>query len=558
MANKNIRTLSSRKELEDNLFENIANLSHKNASKEEFQKLAKKFLVDDSVLIGTSSFYDFTRESNRNKKIHICSGTACMVANTQHKLQKNVENHFSKDEIGHAACVGHCHSNNAFMFDDKTFSASNEKELTSILSLRAQSRSQKNNYNVDCNTTPILTSKIENITEFYALAEKFKNNQQQVIQEIKTSNLRGRGGAGFPFWFKLDAVIKEPFDTISTTLNNHAQDDTQKYIVCNADEGDPGAYSDMYLMEHQPHKVLFGMYLSGLTVGANTGVLYIRGEYPNSIRVISDTIHELKEKNLIGDFRFKIIRGQGSYVCGEETALLNSIEGLRPEVRVRPPYPAQYGLFGKPTVLSNVETFANIHWILENGGNAYANLGTKQSTGTKLVSLDSFFNTPGIYEIEMGTNLQTVFNDFGGGFKSEIKALQIGGPLGGIVPIHKIGDLTLDFESLNENRFLLGHASVVSIPKDFPMIQFLEHLLEFTADESCGKCYPCRIGSHRGMELLQKAQNGDYKVDKQLFNDLLETLEIGSLCALGGGVPLPIKNALQYFNDELKQFFTSN
>ena len=548
MANKNIRSLSSRKELDDNLFENIANLSHKNASKEEFQHLAKKFLIDDSVVVGTASFYDFTRESNRNKKIHICSGTACMVANTQGKLQKNIENHFSKDEIGHAACVGHCHTNSAFMYNDKTYSTHSNKELEQIISKNVSSSVVENHYNIDCNTTPILTSKIEDITIFYALTEKFKTNPQQVIQEIKTSNLRGRGGAGFPFWFKLDAVIKEPFDS--------AQDDTQKYIVCNADEGDPGAYSDMYLMEHQPHKVLFGMYISGLTVGANTGVLYIRGEYPNSIRIISDAIDELKEKNLIGDFRFKIIRGQGSYVCGEETALLNSIEGLRPEVRVRPPYPAQYGLFGKPTVLSNVETFANIHWILENGGNAYANLGTKQSTGTKLVSLDSFFNKPGMYEIEMGTDLHTIFYEYGNGFKQEIKALQIGGPLGGIVPIHKITELTLDFESLNKNGFLLGHASVVSIPKEFPMIQFLEHLLAFTADESCGKCYPCRIGSHRGMELLQKAQNEDYKVDKQLFNDLLETLEIGSLCALGGGVPLPIKNALQYFNDELKKYFS--
>jgi len=548
MANKNIRTLSSRKELDDNLFENIANLSHKNASKEEFQKLAKNFLIDDSVVVGTASFYDFTRESNRNKKIHVCNGTACMVANTQDKLQKNIEKHFPSEEIGHAACVGHCHSNNAFMFDDKTYSTHSTKELKQIILKNVSSSAVENYYNIGCNTTPILTSKIENIETFYALAETFKKKPQQVIQEIKTSNLRGRGGAGFPFWFKLDAVIKEP--------SNSAQDDTQKYIVCNADEGDPGAYSDMYLLEHQPHKVLFGMYISGLTVGANTGVLYIRGEYPNSIRIISEAINELKEKNLIGDFKFKIIRGQGSYVCGEETALLNSIEGLRPEVRVRPPYPAQYGLFGKPTVLSNVETFANIHWILENGGNAYANLGTKQSTGTKLVSLDSFFNKPGIYEIEMGTDLHTIFHEYGNGLKSDIKAFQIGGPLGGIVPIHKIGALTLDFESLNQNGFLLGHASVVSIPKEFPMIQFLEHLLAFTADESCGKCYPCRIGSHRGMELLQKAQNEDYKVDKQLFNDLLETLEIGSLCALGGGVPLPIKNALQYFEEELKEYFS--
>ena len=538
MANKNIRSLSSRKELDDNLFENIADLSHKNAPNSDFQELAKRFMIDDSVIAGTASFYDFTRESNRNKKIHVCSGTACMVANTQNKLHQHLEKHFDKDEIGHAACLGRCHSNNAFMYNDNTYSSSNEKELESII---VNKNYQENKYNISCNTTPILTSKIEDIETFYKLAEVYKNNPKQVIQEIKISNLRGRGGAGFPFWFKLDAVIKET--------------NTQKYIVCNADEGDPGAYSDMYLMEHQAHKVLFGMYMAGLTVGANTGVLYIRGEYPDSIRIIGEAIEFLKEKSLIGDFKFKIIRGQGSYVCGEETALLSSIEGLRPEVRVRPPYPAQYGLYGKPTVLSNVETFANIHWILENGGEAYEALGTENSTGTKLVSLDSFFNTPGMYEIEMGTPLKTVFEVFGNGLKSEIKAFQIGGPLGGIVPFDKIKDLTLDFESLNSNGFLLGHASVVSIPKDFPMIQFLEHLMEFTADESCGKCYPCRIGSFRGMEMLQKAQQENYKIDRQLFDDLLETLEIGSLCALGGGIPLPVKNALQYFEAELKQYF---
>tara|TARA_R110002033_G_scaffold52344_1_gene99605 strand:- start:476 stop:2101 length:1626 start_codon:yes stop_codon:yes gene_type:complete len=541
MANKNIRTLSSRKELKENLFENIATASQKENSKEELQNLAKNFMIDDSVVLGTSTFYDFTREENKNKKVHVCSGTACMVARSQSSLNKNLEMHFNSGEIGHAACVGRCHTNNAFMYDDKTYNASSKESIDSII---LNKNYQENEYKVAANTTPILTSKIDNITSFYQLAEKHKDNPQNVIQQIKTSNLRGRGGAGFPFWFKLDAVIKE---------NNK-----QKYIVCNADEGDPGAYSDMYLMEHQPHKVLFGMYIAGLTVGADTGVLYIRGEYPDSIRIVNDAIEEIKSKNLIQNFKFKIIRGQGSYVCGEETALLSSIEGLRPEVRVRPPYPAQYGLYGKPTVLSNVETFANIHWILENGGEAYAALGKGQSTGTKLVSLDSFFNTPGMYEIEMGTPLQTIFDDFGGGFKSEIKGLQIGGPLGGIVPMHKIKELTLDFESLNTNGFLLGHASFVSIPIDFPMVKFLEHLMEFTADESCGKCYPCRIGSHRGMEMLQKAQTSDYKINRELFDDLLEILEIGSLCALGGGIPLPVKNALQYFQDELKGYFTNN
>ena len=304
-------------------------------------------------------------------------------------------------------------------------------------------------------------------------------------------------------------------------------------------------------------KVLSGMYIAGLCAGASQGVLYIRGEYPNSIRRIEQAITELEEKELLKGFEFKVIRGQGSYVCGEETALLSSIEGLRPEVRVRPPYPAQYGLYGKPTLLSNVETFANIPWIMENGGKRYASMGTKSSTGTKLISLDGFFNRPGVYEVEMGTPLSEVIQEIGQGFKKEVKAIQIGGPLGGIVPEDKLESLNLDFESFNDAGFLLGHASFVCIPSDFPMISFLEHLLKFTAEESCGKCYPCRIGSHRGYEMLKKARTEAFKIDRQLLDDLIETLELGSLCALGGGVPLPIKNALQHFEGELKEYFQS-
>ena len=541
MANKNIRSLSYRKELDDNLFENVAELAEKASTEEEFQHLAKRFMIDDSVVLGTASFYDFLRPENQHKTIHVCNGTACMVAKTQENLTENLKTLVDANTIGHAPCLGHCHTNHAFLYNNKTYSVDTKEKLANILSKNDSEKTLGNAYHIGCHTTPILTAPIDSVSKFYELAASFKEKPQHVIDMLKISNLRGRGGAGFPFYFKLDAVLKET--------------STQKYIVCNADEGDPGAYSDMYLMEHQPHKVLFGMYMAGLVVGADTGVLYIRREYPDSVRKVAAAIEELKALGIADDFRFKIIRGQGSYVCGEETALLSSIEGLRPEVRVRPPYPAQYGLYGKPTVLSNVETFANMHWILANGGEAYANLGNGTSTGTKLVSLDSFFKRPGIYEIEMGTSLQTIFDDYGKGFKSPIKAVQIGGPLGGIIPLHKINELTLDFESLGNNGFLLGHASVVSIPKEFPIIEFLEHLLAFTADESCGKCYPCRIGSHRGMELLQKAQKEDYKINRQLFDDLLETLEIGSLCALGGGIPLPVKNGLMYFEDELKGYF---
>jgi NADH-quinone oxidoreductase subunit F len=396
-------------------------------------------------------------------------------------------------------------------------------------------------YEVDTNTTPVLTAPVDNPLAFFDQALKVQKNTDDVLGELKSSGLRGRGGAGFPFWFKLDAVKSEEGE--------------EKYVVCNADEGDPGAFSDMYLLEHQPLKVLYGMYASGIVAGANKGVLYIRGEYPNSIRRIEKEIKWLEEKGLLGDFEFKVIRGQGSYVCGEETALLSSIEGLRPEVRVRPPYPAQYGLFGKPTLLSNVETFANIHWIIEHGGKKYASLGTPRSAGTKLVSFDGYFNRPGVFELEMGTPLREAVYQMGRGLNDKIKAVQIGGPLGGIVPVEKIDGLTLDFESFDEAGFLLGHASFVSIPESFPIIRFLEHLLKFTADESCGKCYPCRIGSHRGYELLKKAQHENFRIDRELFNDLIETLELGSLCALGGGVPLPLKNALTHFETELKEYF---
>ena len=279
---------------------------------------------------------------------------------------------------------------------------------------------------------------------------------------------------------------------------------------------------------------------------------------------MQEAIDELREKGLVGeniegsgfDFDIKIIQAQGSYICGEETALINSIEGQRPEVRIRPPYPAQKGLYNKPTIVNNVETLANLRNIIEYGGPHWKSVGTEHSSGTKLVCLDSFFLNPGLYEIEMGTPLSEVIYDLGGGFKSEVKALQIGGPLGGLVPVSKIKDLTLDFESFAKEGFLLGHASVICIPAEYPIMRFIEHLFDFASYESCGKCFPCRLGTKRGHELSMKALNSDYKIDRKLFDDLLNTLEQGSLCAHGGGIPLPVKNALQYFDHELKEYFS--
>jgi NADH-quinone oxidoreductase subunit F len=422
------------------------------------------------------------------------------------------------------------------MHGDTTYSLPENGDFLSLINSGKSNKA----YEVVPVSEPVLTEKIPSVDDYYGKINRLLEQGIDAGIEFKRSGLRGRGGAGFPFHIKWDTVRR--------------QNEELKYIVCNADEGDPGAFSDMYLLEEQPHKVLAGMYIAGITAGAHEAYIYIRGEYPQSIETFQRAIDEAKD--YLKDFRIRIIRGQGSYVCGEETALLNSIEGLRPEVRVRPPYPAEEGLYGKPTLLSNVETFANLPWILMNGGERFAALGTGKSTGTKLISLDNHFVRPGIYEVEMGMSAGKLIYDIAGGFRHTVKAVQIGGPLGGVVPVNKLESLNLDFESMDKAGFLLGHAGIVGIPEYIPMIEYIEHLLKFTADESCGKCYPCRIGSRRGQEMISKAIVDNIPVDRKLFDDLMETLELGSLCALGGGVPLPVRNIMEYFAGELKEYFS--
>ncbi|MCB1211207.1 MAG: SLBB domain-containing protein, partial [Verrucomicrobiales bacterium] len=504
----------------------------------------------DAVTLGAVSFYDFLKKENEGKKVFVCNGSACLCAGTQEKLHHDLETHFKKEEIGHICCLGRCHEGAAFQYQDKNYSGQSTEALAELA--KTGKGDDEDRYEVVSHLQPPqLTAPFPGIEAYYAPFRDLiaKGDRDALSAELKDSGLRGRGGAGFPLHFKWASC--------------RAAEGSVKYIVCNADEGDPGAYIDKYLMEKQPHSVLLGMMVAGWFAGAQTGVLYIRAEYPDSVRIIDAAIADLQAAGLLGKdilgsgftFNFKTIKGAGAYICGEETALLSSIEGQRPEVRVRPPFPTIEGLFRRPTIVNNVETFANLHAILTLGGKGYAAIGTAQSTGPKLLSLDSHFVKPGIYEVAMGTPLQTVI-DLAGGFKTKIKAIQIGGPLGGIVPMSHIDQLTVDFESFKKAGFLLGHAGVVSIPESLPMIEYIQHLFQFTADESCGKCFPCRLGSTRGKELIAKARNdSSYKIDRQLITDLLDTMELTSLCALGGGVPLPIKNALQYFDAELKPYF---
>ena len=546
----NLSELLGRKGLKDNLFDKLGQLAKPEGSpsEEAMAKLANEFLIGKANAFGTASFYDFLKPENKGKKVYVCNGTACVCAGTQEKVIDSLKSKFDVNEIGHMTCLGRCHENSAFHYHGKNYSGNALSNLNSIID--SKNTFNQDHYNVKASGKQILTKPFTNIQEYYQpFLNALKKNSAEILEDIKTSNIRGRGGAGFPMGLKLEFC-------------RNAKNET-KFIICNADEGDPGAYSDRYLLEHQPHSVLFGMLISGYVTHAKYGILYIRAEYPEAVTIVQREIDNLRTHKLIGEnindsgfsFDFKIIQAQGSYICGEETALINSIEGQRPEVRVRPPFPAQKGLFNKPTTVNNVETLAALHFIISNGGRAWKDIGTERSSGTKLVSLDSFFNNPGMYEVEMGTPLSTVVNELGGGFKSKIKALQIGGPLGGLVPISKINDLTIDFESFSKEGFLLGHASVVSIPTDFPIMKFIEHLFDFAAYESCGKCFPCRLGTKRGQEITEKALTSDYKIDKKLFTDLLTTLEQGSLCAHGGGIPLPVRNALQYFDDELKPYF---
>ncbi|MCO5725690.1 NADH-ubiquinone oxidoreductase-F iron-sulfur binding region domain-containing protein [Robiginitalea marina] len=548
---ENLSELLGRKGLDTNLFDQLGRLARPEGTpaEEELARLAEEFLIGKANIFGTASFYDFLKPENKGKQVYVCNGSACECAGTQPGVLKKLGTAFSPEQIGHMTCLGRCHENAAFHYKGRNYSGADIDHLHALV--EGIPPDGGDTYYVAASHEPVLTRPFTNLdTHYKPWLEVLGKDAETTLEEIKASQLRGRGGAGFPMGLKLEFCRKAPGEV--------------KFIICNADEGDPGAYSDRYLLEQRPHSVLFGMLVSGYVTGANHGIVYIRAEYPEAVQRVQEAIEALKGAGLVGEdirgsgfnFEFKVIQAQGSYICGEETALINSIEGQRPEVRVRPPYPAQRGLFNKPTVVNNVETLAALHFIVSQGGAAWKALGTERSSGTKLVCLDSYFSRPGVYEVVMGTPMKEVVDHLGQGFRKPVKALQIGGPLGGVVPVGKLPELTLDFESFSSAGFLLGHASVVCIPESYPMMRYIEHLFDFAAYESCGKCFPCRLGTKRGHELAQKALQGGYAIDRTLFDDLLTTLEQGSLCAHGGGIPLPIRNIVRYFEPELQSYFT--
>lgn len=378
------------------------------------------------------------------------------------------------------------------------------------------------------------------------LKEALNMSPSEVIDVVIQSGLRGRGGAAFPTGIKWKTV----FDTGAE----------QKYIVCNADEGDSGTYSDRMLMESDPYRLIEGMLIAGLAVGADTGYVYLREEYPLAANIFQQAINNANEANILGEnvcgsnknFHLELRLAAGAYICGEETSLLESLEGKRGEVRSKPPLPAIKGLFGEPTVINNVITFASVPDILANGAAAYESYGVGRSKGTLPFQLAGNVKQAGLVELAFGNTLRELIEEFGGGTRTgkPIKAVQVGGPLGAYLSADQL-DTALDYEAFAGIGAMLGHGGIVVFDEDSDMAEQARFAMEFCAIESCGKCTPCRIGSVRGVETIDKILAGDDSLaNKDLLRDLCETMKDGSLCAMGGLTPYPVLSALDRFEED--------
>ena len=367
-----------------------------------------------------------------------------------------------------------------------------------------------------------------------------------VIDEIKVAGLAGRGGAGFPTWFKWNAA--------------RSSQGEEKYLICNADEGDPGAFMDRAVIESNPHNLIEGMLIGAYAIGAKEAIVYVRAEYPLAIIRLERAIEQAKEKGIVGDnifgsefsCSFRIKAGAGAFVCGEETALIESLEGSRGMPRLKPPFPAQSGYWHKPSNINNVETFANVSWIIENGGEEFSKLGTQDSKGTKVFAITGKIKRGGLVEIPMGKKLSDVIFDIGGGMKTdrEYKCVQLGGPSGGCIPAD-MQDTIIDYKKLSATGAIMGSGGMVVMDESTCMVGMARFFLDFTAKESCGKCTHCRIGTKRLLEILDRICKGEGKEgDIELLEETCNEIKAGALCGLGQTAPNPVLTTIKYYRDE--------
>ena len=533
-----------------------------------------------------AKFYDeLQTEQRASKTLRLCNGEACVAAGASGRHAEIVADLAQLDgdvAIGEVSCLGYCGRGPNAVFEQhrdghlgrhvlSLADGESAQQIAEILRSEAGfdgaaalafPEPENACYRASDPRADVLLRNFDHdmaILEvarqrgaYEALAKALSDVPERIIEEVKLSGLRGRGGAGFPTGLKLE------------TVRTAAQRANASFVVVNADEGDAGAYIDKELIERDPHAVLEGALLAAYAVGAAEVIIYLRAEYPRAHRVLVRAIDDAQEANLIGadilgqGFRceVRLVRGHGAYICGEETSLLRSLEGVPAQVSPKPPYPALEGLRGQPTAVNNVETLAALPFIVGRGGTDYAQLGHGKSRGTKLVSLNAAVTRPGLYEVELGITLREIIFDLAGGMAAgrQFGAVQIGGPLGGILGEAQL-DLRLDFEALAGASAMLGHAGMVVFAADVDLVRIGHGLMRFCAVESCGKCFPCRLGSVRGKELFDKILEGRAdQADLDLLAELSATMRAGSLCALGGGIPTPIDNLLTTFIEAFRRY----
>lgn len=513
----------------------------------------------------------------QKKRIMVCSGTGCTSSKSD-VLLKNIQDKLEKDGIKNitahkTGCFGFCAKGPIVVIDpdeifyelvkpedaddivkavinnkvvERLLAKENEKYIEKWHKLNFYSKQERIALK---NCGKINPEKIEEyiaLDGYQALYKALHMSRDEVIDVILNSGIRGRGGAGFPTGKKWKFAKEAKGDV--------------KYVCCNADEGDPGAFMDRSILEGDPNAVLEAMAIAGYAIGAKQGYIYVRAEYPIAVKRLNIAIEQAKQLGLLGknifgkkfDFNIELRLGAGAFVCGEETALMNSIEGKRGEPRPRPPFPAVKGLFGKPTLLNNVETYANIPNIILKGANWYKSIGTKTSTGTKVFALGGNITNVGLVEVPMGTTLREIVYDIGGGIPEgkKFKAAQMGGPSGGCVPA-KYLDVPIDYDSLNEIGAMMGSGGLIVMDDSKCMVDIAKFFLEFTVDESCGKCPPCRIGTKRMLEILTRITEGKGKDgDIEKLERLASNIKKASLCGLGQTAPNPVLSTLKYFRDE--------
>jgi NADH:ubiquinone oxidoreductase subunit F (NADH-binding) len=483
-------------------------------------RVAGELGLPAATLRGAASYY---AHLSSPADLQVCAGTSCFLCRG--------------GEAPHGAhsvyCLGHCDRSPTWL-DEDGVAQNPDGPLDSLPEIRCLAR-------VPVVTRRLLAGGAASLGRARELgayaARTHLPEPAAILKALERSGERGRGGAGFATARKWRTCAETPA--------------SRRYLIANGDEGDPGSFIDRVLMEHDPHAILEGMILGGHAIGASEGIVFIRSEYPKAITAMETAIRDARAAGLLGTgFDVTVVRGMGSYVCGEETALLNAIEGRRGEVRLRPPYPAQSGLHGMPTVINNVETLANVPFIVADDGADYARLGTPGCRGTKALCLNRGFARPGIVEVEFGISLRTVIEEIGGGARDgqPLSAILIGGPMGSVVTPAD-WDVPVDYDEMHHRGFELGHGGIVAVPQDADFRGLLAHWLRFMIDESCGKCVPCRLGSQCAANALHAGR--DAEETRRRLDELFTAMEQGSLCAFGQSMPIPMRQLIANFGDRI-------